>query len=661
MAKKKKKKKKNRALRKFLHFQIFLLLCLLFLFGVYYGSGVGEKVTQMHEEAVEIVQDSSVETFRASQTSTVYDANGDVLTTFQGDKGVYYLESESIPTYVKNAFISIEDKKFYSHHGIDIKAIIRAAKSIIENQSITQGASTITQQLARNMFLTYNVTWERKVEEIFIALELEKVYSKTEILEYYINNINFGNGYYGIQAASKGYFSTDVENLSLSQIVFLCAIPNNPTLYDPEEHIDNTLARRDRILEQMFDDSKISEEEYWNAVAEEITLNIEEKQDTDNYAETYIKYTATRALMEERGFTFQIEFDSEEEQEACEEEYDALFEECQSALCTGGYKIYTSINMDMQNMLQAAIDDNLYAFVTTDDECTYNMQGAATCIDNSTGMVAAIVGGRDQGTGSYGLNRAYQSYRQPGSSIKPLIVYTPALEQGYTATSTVVDSKIEDGPENYSGTYAGSVTLRYAVTKSINTVAWKLFEEITPTVGLSYLLDMNFSNIVDDDYRTAVALGGFTNGVSTVEMASAYATLENEGMYRTPTCISKITDSKGNVIYTYDGEEKQVYKKNASLMMTDILTSVMTSGTGKSVQLTGMTSAGKTGTTNDYKDGWFCGYTAYYTTSVWVGCDMPKSVDGLTGSSYPGSIWHDFMTEIHDGLEDKEFADYVSY
>lgn len=659
--KKKKKKKKMRGIQKFLRLQIVLLLLLLVFLGVYYGSGIGGKVTKLHREAVSLVNNSSEDTFKNSQTSLVYDTNGDLLATLKGDKGVYYLEFDSIPTYAKNAFVSIEDKKFYRHHGVDFLAIMRAATSIIQNRSITQGASTITQQLARNMFLSYQVSWERKVEEIFIAVELEKEYSKSQILEFYINNINFGNGYYGIQAASKGYFNTEVQNLSLSQIAFLCAIPNNPTFYDPTDHMDNTLARRNRILKQMLDDGKISSDEYQGAISEEITLNVAKKIEKHNYAETYIYYCATKALMEKRGFVFEYDFADDEAKKKYKEEFDTLYEECNSDLHTGGYKIYTSINMDMQNELQKAIDDKLYAFVTTNEEGTYNMQAAGTCIDNATGNVVAIVGGRKQDTSGYTLNRAFQSFRQPGSSIKPLIVYTPSLERGYTPNSTVVDEPIKDGPKNFSGGYAGSISLRYAVSKSINTIAWKLFEDLTPAVGLSYLTNMNFSNIVESDYHTAAALGGLTNGVSTVEMASAYETIENQGIYRNPTCITKITDTKGEIIYQNAGEEKEVYKKNAALMMTDILTSVMKEGTGRALQLKGMNSAGKTGTTNDSKDGWFCGFTPYYTTSIWVGCDMPKSVEGLTGASYPGKIWHEYMTAIHEGLENKKFLTYVSY
>lgn len=288
-----------------------------------------------------------------------------------------------------------------------------------------------------------------------------------------------------------------------------------------------------------------------------------------------------------------------------------------------------------------------------------NWQSAAACIDNSNGYVKAIVGGRSQEVSGYTLNRAYQSYRQPGSAIKPLIVYTPSLERGYTPDSKVVDEPIEDGPKNAGGGYRGEMTLRQAAERSVNTVAWKLYEELTPEVGLSYLTEMNFAKLDKEDYRPATSLGGFTNGVSALEMASGYAAIENDGKYRVPTCIVKISDADGNDVYVGEQEEKVVYKQNAARMMTDILTGVLTNGTGKGLALSDMPSAGKTGTSNDQKDGWFVGYTRYYTTSVWVGYDMPRKMEQLMGSTYPGTIWKTFMETIHEGLEPMDFLPYA--
>ena len=326
---------------------------------------------------------------------------------------------------------------------------------------------------------------------------------------------------------------------------------------------------------------------------------------------------------------------------------------------TAGYRIYTSFDLNLQQELQDSVNDALAGFTEVNDEGVYALQSAAVCIDNDNGYVRAIVGGRSQDFSGYTLNRAFQSYRQPGSAIKPLTVYTPSFERGYTPDSVVKDEPIEDGPRNANGSYLGQITVRTAVEKSVNTIAWKLYEELTPEVGLSYLENMNFAKLDANDYRPATALGGFTNGVSALEMASGYAAIENDGNYRTPTCIVKILDADGNEVYASEQTEEAVYKQNAARMMTDVLKGVITSGTAHGLGLGSMPSAGKTGTSNDQKDGWFVGYTRYYTTSVWVGYDMPKKLDKLMGSTYPGTIWQKFMLKAHEGLSPMEFLPYA--
>ena len=362
----------------------------------------------------------------------MYDRDGDLLFTLRGEKDAYYLEYEDIPDAAKLAMISIEDKKFVNHRGVDPIAIIRAAVELVKNAGeITQGGSTITQQLSRNVFLTHKVSWQRKVEEIFISVELEKKYSKEDILEYYLNNIYFSNGYYGIQAASQGYFGKDADELTLSQIAFLCAIPNGPSLYDPYDHPENTIKRRNRILEEMLEDEKITQEQHDAAVAEEITVQKKKKTTVSDYVETYVLKSSTEALMREGGFEFKNTFQSEEEKAAYNEEYSAFYDECLQSLYVGGYRIYTSIDTDMQKELQNAVNSKLSGFTGLTDDGDFKVQGSAVCIDNETGRVVAIVGGRKTDESkSYALNRAYQSYRQPGSAIKPLLVFAPILERG---------------------------------------------------------------------------------------------------------------------------------------------------------------------------------------------------------------------------------------
>ena len=363
--------------------------------------------------------------------------------------------------------------------------------------------------------------------------------------------------------------------------------------------------------------------------------------------------------MEQAGFVFQYQFATEDEREAYEQAYSESYSECQKQLYTEGYQIYTSFDLQLQEGLQAAVDDTLSGFTEKNDEGVYDLQGAAVCIDNDNGYVRAMVGGREQDFDGYTLNRAYQSYRQPGSAIKPLTVYTPSFERNYTPESIVVDEPVEDGPKNANGTYLGNVTVRTAVEKSINTIAWKLYEELTPQVGLSYLENMHFSRLDAADYVPATALGGFTNGVSPLEMAAGYAALANDGMYREPTCIMRITDDTGAEVYLAAQEGQEVYRQNAARMMTDVLKGVFINGTGRGLGLSDMPCAGKTGTTNDHKDGWLVGYTRYYTTSVWVGYDMPKEMDSLMGNTYPGKIWQTFMEQAHEGLEWLDFLPYT--
>ncbi|OLA65911.1 MAG: glycosyl transferase [Roseburia inulinivorans] len=646
MMSKTKKKKKHRLFWHFFRIQLVLLVLVLTAAAYYFYGGYGKQVEELKQEAVRLVRQSDVDTFKANQTSIVYASDGSVISTLKGEKDSYYVSIEEMPVDAVTAIVSIEDKKFFRHHGIDYRALLRAVKAMVQNGEVKQGGSTITMQLARNIFLSQEKTWQRKVEEMYIATELENKYSKDQILEFYLNNIYFGNGYYGIQSAARGYFDRDVESLSLSQIAFLCAIPNNPTLYDPVTNKDNTVSRRDRILKNMLDDGKISQMDYAQAVAEQITLNRPQALAKNDYVETYTYYCATRALMEQQGFVFHEDFKTDEEQQAYEDTYSALYSECQKKLYTGGYRIYTSIDLSMQDGLQQSVNDTLSGYTGVNDEGVYELQASAVCIDNDNGYVRAIVGGRSQEFPGYTLNRAYQSFRQPGSAIKPLTVYTPSFEQNYTPDSIVTDEPIED-------------TVRTAVEKSVNTIAWKLYDQLTPDKGLSYLKAMNFSRISPSDYRLATALGGFTNGVSALEMASGFATIENDGYYRTPTCIVKIEDGNGTVLYNSGQNPVLIYKKNAARMMTDVLKGVITNGTGKGLDLGDMPCAGKTGTTNDQKDGWFVGYTRYYTTSVWVGYDMPKKLQGLMGNTYPGKIWQSFMSKAHEGLEPLEFLPYA--
>lgn len=651
----KSKKPKNKAL-KIIKRVVLLVFALLFLAALIYMGPKILRVTKLAKYAKEYADSSTESTFKESKTTIIYDVNGNQLCTMKNSKDMYYVEFKDIPSSLVDAFVVMEDRDFYKHKGVDYKAIIRAMIANSKSDEIVQGASTITQQLARNIFLSQEVTWERKIEEMFLARDLEKKYSKDQILEFYLNNIYFGNGYYGVEAAAKGYFNKSVGELSLSEQAFIAAIPNNPTRYNPLTNYDNTVGRRDLILKELYAADYINTMNYYSAIDEIITVEKQKVETRNNSVETYARHCATESLMNISGFITRNNFDSEDDYNSYKEYYEKYYTQCQQKLLSGGYSVYTSIDMNVQEKLQEAVDNNLSGYKGVSDSGVYELQAAATCIDNSTGNVVAIVGSRSQELEGYTLNRAYQSYRQPGSSVKPLIVYLPYLQKGNNPDTIVADEKIDGGPSNADGTFLGNITLRDAVKWSRNTVAWKIYQEITPRAGSSFLISMGFHKIwMDKDYNAA-SLGGFTYGVSTEEMAGAYATIANDGVYRKPTCVIKIADATGSVIVNESYRGVRVYEVNACRMMTDMLKTVVESGTGTAAYSDNIVVAGKTGTTNKTKDLWFCGYSSYYTTSVWIGYDYPKDMSGTSVNA--GTIFKNFMVNIHENLPKKDFPKY---
>ena len=663
----KKKKKKKRKKRK-----ILLKVSIVFLLLVVIGwFTFGAKVMKLRSEAKELVAQSTEDTFKASQTSIVYDTNGKQLLKFKGEKDVYYLKYKELPVYVIAAVISVEDRNFYKHSGVDYKGITRAAVNyVIHKGVITQGGSTLTQQLAKTVFLNRQKTWKRKVKEIFMAVEMEKKYSKEQILEFYLNNVYYANGYYGIQAASQGYFRKDAKNLTMSEAAFLSAIPNNPTIYDPRTNKENTIKRRNKILKDMYEQDLIKKDQYEEAINEDINVKKAQKTKTEkkNYVETYVIHCATKEIMKQKGFEFKYDFNSTSEKEKYQEEYDKMYAECKRTLYSAGYHIYTSIDPDVQSQLQSSVNNALTGYTEKDKNGIYKAQASGTCIDNDTGKVVAIVGGREQKNIGYTLNRAYQSPRQPGSAIKPLLVFAPALEHGWSAGSTVNDSpmstKDKHRVRNTNGSYAGQITLRRAVEKSSNVVTMRLYEQLSPKTCLKYLEQMNFKYLTNSDYKYyTTCIGGFTKGTTSEEMAAGYATLKNDGVYREPTCITKITTSDGDEVMSSSTKKRRVYSTSAAKQMTDVLKSVVTSGTGVGAKVPNVDTAGKTGTTSNNRDGWFCGYTPYYTTAIWVGRDDNKIMPALSGGSYPKSIWSNFMNAIHSEYSSSSTMgeDYSSY
>lgn len=651
MAKKKLSKKKRR--RRLIRRLILLTLLLAFVTTLAIFSPKIVKIIKLAQEAKELVNKSSLDTFMASGTTVIYDTDGNELCTMRESKDMYYVDIGQIPDTLQKSFVVMEDKDFYKHKGIDFKAIIRAVIANTENDEIVQGASTITQQLAKNIFLSQEVTWQRKVKEIFVAWDLEKKYTKDQILEFYLNNIYFSNGYYGVGAAARGYFDKEVSELTVAEQVFIAAIPNNPTRYNPLTNYDNTVGRRDLILGKLYENDMINSMNYYTALDTQVVLAQQPEVSKNNSVETYARHCATESMMQANGFVFRTNFNNDDDYEQYKEIYENSYTLFQQKLLSGGYKVYTSINMDVQQMLQDSVDDNLKGY-TAEKDGVYEMQAAATCIDNSTGNVVAIVGSRTQDLEGYTLNRAYQSYRQPGSSIKPVIDYVPYLEKGNTPDTIVQDEYIQDGPKNADGTYMGSITLRTAVSLSRNTVAWNVLKELTPKVGSSYLLNQGFHKVWMDKEYNAIAIGGFTYGVSTEEMAGAYATIANEGEHRRVTCVSQIKDTRGRIVYDSSGRGQKIYDAESCRMMTDMLETAVNEGTGRGAAPDNAIVAGKTGTTNSNYDSWFCGYSAYYTVAVWQGYDYPASIP----QSHTKDIFRQFMQDSHKTLAKKDFPKY---
>ncbi|MCD8300845.1 MAG: transglycosylase domain-containing protein [Clostridiales bacterium] len=667
-------RKKLRIARRKDFFRIFLRVvgCLVIALAVLFIAGnmfmykkTGETLFSCAKEAKEIVGESSPDDFRRAETTFIYSSDGTKIAELAEDEDATYLTYDEIPANVINAFVAVEDRTFWKNSGVDYKGIARVLLNYIKSRgTVSEGASTITQQLARGVYLSNEKTMLRKVREIFIARQLTKKYSKEDIMEFYCNTCCFANGIYGVEDAAEKYFSRHINELTLSETAYICAIPNRPEYYNPLKEPENALTRRDKILNDMEECGYISGDACQLALAETVTvLTPEEANAFYNYETTYAINCAVRYLMKQDGFEFRYEFDSDDDYNSYANEYDEYYAQAKHKLYTGGYEVYTTIDLDAQDAMQEILDEQLSFSDSLTSEGIYELQGAMTVIDNSTGKVTAIIGGRTQ-EGSdnvYSLNRAYQGYAQPGSSFKPIAVYTPALCSGYNPNSILKNIDVDEAKtsnyEDINKMDGNDVTLRSAVEKSLNGCAYWLFNQLTPRLGLSYVTNMGFTKIMPGDYTLSAALGGLTYGVTTVEMANAYYTLENHGEYIQTDCIDSIYDSDGNNIYK-GYETKTIYDREAADEMTDVMEGVLTDGTASNsswYSYTGTEAAGKTGTTNDNKAGWFCGYTPYYTIAVWVGCDTPKTVNGLQGGTYPLYIWKEAMLEMIDGLPARYF------
>lgn len=657
--------------RKQLHTYILLLLKILAISfvlaivggGVYVYTNYSHIIFDAYKASQEKIENLDMGIFTDREPTVIYDKDGNVLRELAIHE-FEYIKIDDIQDNIKLATIAIEDERYLEHDGVDLIAIARAGVALVKNNGeITQGGSTITQQLVKGTLLTFDQTYSRKLTEVFIAYELEKKLTKKQILEYYLNNIYFGHGAYGIESASNYYFSKPSKELTLAEATFLMAVPNNPTLYDPFDNPDNVEKRQSRILQKMYEQNFITHEEFTEATLQTITLNVSERvYEPETYLVSYAISDATKKLMRQDGFQFQYDFPSDEARAEYNKLYQESFTKHNEAIRRGGYIIKTSLDQNMQQTVQDIVNKEMsYSTSKNSDTKLYKRQATSVVIDNETGLVKAIVGGRTQEDVANTYNRAFLSYRQPGSIIKPLLVYTQLFERSHTKDSTVTDEPLKNGPRNVTNSYVGKTTVEQAVIDSINTIPFKYIQQIGVETALSYLKEMNFGKIVDADNNPTVAIGGMTYGATTLEMAGAYSTLARNGEFIEPTSILSITKASNNeLLYEHKSTGKQVYDAGASYMMTEVLEETAKNKhwiTGVDAKLEGYATASKTGTTNDTKDVWIAGYSPYYTMVVWVGEDTPKPMYNKTSYDDPLNIWSKAMKELHEGLPKKTTFD----
>ena len=565
---------------------------------------------------------------RPAVSSQVFDSQGKLITTLHSDQNRLPIDINKVPKNLQNAFIAAEDNRFYDHIGVDPIGILRAVVTNLTNRGIAQGGSTITQQLAKNAFLSQDQTLKRKIQEAILALELERKYSKKEILEMYMNQIYFGRGAYGIQTAAHTYFGKDVGDLTLAECAMIAGLPKSPNYYSSS--VNEATARKNVVVGQMEKYGYITPSQAEEA--KKSSLDIKQKSTSNTPDETayFINYV-TQEIAQKYGD-------------------DALYKD--------GLKIYTTLDTDKQH---AAVQAMRHLPEThTDDQGLTQPQGAIISIDPKTGHILAMVGGRGQDS----FNRASMAVRQPGSAFKPF-VYMTAMEHDMTPDTIMEDKKVEYGgwsPHNADNSYQGRMPLWKALALSVNTVAVQLADKVGPSNVIANAKKLGITTLVEDgspndDNLASAALGGLTKGVTPLEMAAAYGAFANKGVYIKPTAIVKILDRNGNVLEdnSSDVQKTQVMSEKTAYEMTSMLEGVIARGTGTAASI-GRPAAGKTGTTDDNHDAWFIGYTPDIVTAVWVGDDTgSQSLGEIYGGTVPAQIWHDYMASAVSGTSADDF------
>lgn len=607
--------------------------------------------------------DISLSDMKVSLSSTIWytDANGEnkELVTLSSLENRIWVDYDNIPKNMEHALVAIEDKRFYDHHGVDWYRTVGAFANMFLTMQNDFGGSTLTQQLIKNLTQKDDVTVQRKLQEIFKALEFEKTYTKEEIVEWYLNYVYFGQGCYGVQAASQTYFGKNVWDLSLAECASIVGITNNPSRYDPfsaamieDKETGEMLStrqwnkrRQETILYEMYDQGYISYGEYKAAVAEE--LHFVRAQGEANTQEIYSYYV--EAVIDD---VLQDLMDSK----------NIDIKAARQLLYQGGYQVYTCLDKDIQDVVDS-VYENLEALPQPYYTSSQQLQSAIVIMDPYTGKIVALSGGVGEKTINAGTNRATDSQRPAGSSTKPLSIYGPALEYGLITQNTLVNDapniELEHVkgwfPRNSPNTYDGIITIRTALQKSKNTVSAQILDKLTPEASYDFMINrLGFTSLVDADCSFApLALGQYTNGVTVREMAQAYGAIVNNGTFTYSRTYTRVTDSEGNVVLDNEPKTIQAFSPNTAANLCDMLQNAVTSGTGTGAYFSGTAVAGKTGTTSDSKDRYFCGFTSYYVAACWTGYDTPEVMYFYSNPAV--QIWKSIMQPIHQGLEYKSF------
>lgn len=587
-------------------------------------------------------------------TTSIYDSKGHEIAQLTGkeNKNRELVYSKDVPEYLKNAFIAIEDERFRKHFGIDIRGLISAVFDKLKNPAKPmRGASTITQQVVRNINGTFDRKLSRKIQEQWSAIQLERKLSKDEILELYMNVIYMGYSYYGVQSSSEAYFGKNVWDLDLAECAALAGITNNPGIYNAftEKGRENIKERQELILKKMLQLGFINENEYNQAINKKLEFRDQGENTIATKAQSYfvdqVVSDVVNDLVEQKKMSRDM----------------AL-----TTIYNYGLKIYTTQDSEMQKAMDEVFTNEEYfpKGNTTAEKEHEHAQAAMVIVDPYTGQVKAMYGGYGEKTASNTYNRATKLARQPGSSIKPIAVYGPAIDIKRITPATVIDDipvymlglDKKRYPENFEHTYSGLTTIRDAIKRSVNVVAAKVWMDI-PDESLKYLKKVGIDR--DDERYVAIAMGGLKQGVSPLQMAAAYTPFVNKGVFREPITYTKVYDSSGNLLLEKKSNDTIVYEETTAFLMQSMMQDVVKSGTATRVKLQGgkMPTAGKTGTTSDNIDKWFVGYTPYYVAATWYGYDNKTKPIKLTSAEgiQAQVIWHAVMEKVHAGLEPVDF------